>query len=48
VEFGRPLVDPLKGRRNGAPLDPGFTKQGKFQDHYFGYYTKLNKFKPFL
>ena len=40
------MVDPSKGRRNGAPLKPGFTAQGKFPDHYFGYYTKLEKFVP--
>lgn len=48
VEFGRPMRDPAKGRRNGAPLAAGFTKKGKFEDHYFGYYTQLKNFEPFL
>jgi hypothetical protein len=46
VEFGRPMRDPSKGRRSGAPLDPHFTKKGRFEDHYFGYYTALGRFEP--
>mmetsp|Transcript_19738 Transcript_19738/g.28393 ORF Transcript_19738/g.28393 Transcript_19738/m.28393 type:complete len:207 (+) Transcript_19738:827-1447(+) len=45
VEFGRPMVDPHKGKRLGVPIEPGFSVKQNFKDHYFGYYTSLQEYK---
>lgn len=45
VEFGRPLLDGAKGRRNGGPVTDGYTFRGRVLDHYFGYYTTLDQYR---
>ena len=42
VEFGLPMTDVEKGQRSKKPLKPGFRIQGKFPDHYFGYYASYD------
>ena len=44
VEFGRPMLDPKKGRRNGGVITDGFTYKQVVPDHYFGYYTTLGEY----